>query len=158
VLQPHLPILNRQRIINTATVSIDSDLAAAAKQRGQLFNRSMAEQIERWAQIGRVIEESPDFSVRQIAQVLCAFDQSNFPEHPHHRVASMEAAVEVVGMRIAELSAQLDSEENSENPDDGRIEEFLNKISELRELQEDLTPEDTVRVQAILDGNIPVNE
>jgi len=70
----------------------------------------------------------------------------------------MEAAVEVVGMRIAELSAQLDSEENSENPDNDRIAEFLNKISELRELQEDLTPEDTVRVQAILAGNIPINE
>jgi len=144
--------------MNTAILSIDSDLAGAAKQRGQLFNRSMAGQIEHWPQIGRVIDESPDFFARQIAQVLCAFDQGNFPEHPHRRVASMEAAVEVVGMKIAELSAQLNCEEKSNAPDDARIDEFLKKISKLRELQEDLTPENTDRVQAILAGNIPVNE
>jgi len=144
--------------MNTAVLSIDSDLAGAARQRGQLFNRSMANQIEHWAQLGRVIEESPDFSVRQIAQVLCAFDQGHFPEHPHRRVAAMEAAVEVVGMRIAELSAQLDHEEKTAAPDDARIDAYLNKISELRELQEDLTPEDTDRVNAILAGNLPINE
>jgi len=143
--------------MNTATLSVDSDLAGAAEKRGQLFNRSMAEQIERWAQIGRVIEESPDFSVRQIATVLCAFDQGNFPEHPHRRVASMEAAVEVVGMRIAELSAQLYQARKSTSRDEGNIDALLKQISALRELQEDLTPEDTVRVNAILAGDIPVN-
>jgi len=143
--------------MNTATLSIDSDLAGAARQRGQLFNRSMAEQIERWAQIGRVIEESPDFSVQQIATVLCAFDQGNFPEHPHRRVASMEAAVEVVGMRIAELSAQLYRERRSTSRDEDRIDALLKQIYKLRQLQEDLTPEDTVRVNAILAGDIPVN-
>jgi len=143
--------------MNTATLSIDSDLAGAAKQRGQLFNRSMAGQIEHWAQLGRVIEESPDFSVRQIAQVLCTFDQGHFPEHPHRRVASMEAAVEVVGMRIAELSAQLYRERKSTIRDHHRINGLLEQISRLRELQEDLTPEDTERVNAILAGNIPTN-
>jgi len=143
--------------MNTATLSIDGDLAGAAKQRGQLFNRSMAGQIEHWAQLGRVIEESPDFSVRQIAQVLCAFDQGNFPEHPHRRVASMEAAVEVVGMRIAELSAQLYRERRLTIRDNRRIDGLLKQISKLRELQEDLTPEDTDRVNAILAGDIPAN-
>jgi len=143
--------------MNTTTLSIDGELAGAAKQRGQLFNRSMAGQIEHWAQLGRVIEESPDFSIQQIAQVLCAFDQGNFPEHPHRRVASMEAAVEVVGMRIAELSAELYRERRLTVPDNRRIDGLLKQISKLRELQEDLTPEDTDRVNAILAGDIPVN-
>jgi len=143
--------------MNTATLSIDGDLAGAAKQRGQLFNRSMAGQIEHWAQLGRVIEESPDFSVRQIAQVLCAFDQGNFPEHPHRRVASMEAAVEVVGMRIAELSAKLYRERKLTIRDNRRIDGLLKQISKLRELQEDLSPEDTDRVNAILAGDIPTH-
>jgi len=143
--------------MNTATLSIDSKLAGAAKQRGQLFNRSMASQVEHWAQLGRVIDESPDFSVHQIAQVLCAFDQGNFPEHPHRRVASMEAAVEVVGMRIAELSAQLYRERKLAIRDNRRIDGLLEQISKLRELQEDLTPEDTDRVNAILAGDIPTH-
>jgi len=143
--------------MNTAVLSIDSDLAGAARQRGQLFNRSMADQIEHWAQIGRVIEDAPDFSVRQIAKVLCAFDQGDFPEHPHRRVAAMEAAVEVVGMRIAELSAQLYHERRLTIRDNNRINGLLKQISKLRELQEDLTPEDTEQVNAILAGNIPAN-
>jgi len=49
--------------MDTATLSIDGELAGAAKRRGQLFNRSMAGQIEHWAKLGRVIEESPDFSI-----------------------------------------------------------------------------------------------
>jgi len=143
--------------MNTATLSIDGDLAGAARQRGQLFNRSMADQIEHWAQLGRVIDEAPDVSVRQMAQILCAVDQGDFPEHPHRRVAAMEAAVEVIGMRIAELSAQLDCERKSASRDEGNIDALLKKISKLRDLQEDLTPEDTDRVNVILAGDIPAN-
>jgi len=139
------------------SISIDSELAEAARQYGKAFNRSMDEQLELWAQIGRVLMETTDFSIRPITKVLRAFDEGDFPEHPHRRVASMEAAVDVVGMRIAELSAQLYDCRKSDAADKGRIAEILNKISRLRELQEDLEPGDTERVEAILAGNIPID-
>jgi len=63
----------------------------------------------------------------------------------------------VVGMRIAELSAQLYRERRLTVPDNRRIDGLLKHISKLRALQEDLTPEDTDRVNAILAGDIPVN-
>jgi len=143
--------------MTTSVLSVDSDLAGAAKQYGQLFNRSMDEQIKHWAEIGRAIEETPDFSIQQVAQVMCVLDPGDFPEHPHRRVAAMEAAVEVVGMRISELYAEVYQERRSKARDDRRIDALLKQISILRELQEDLTPEDTVRVKAILSGDIPGN-
>jgi hypothetical protein len=144
--------------MSTSVLRVSNELAETARQHGQLFNRSMAGQVEHWAQIGRAIEASPDFSIRKIAELLAVAERGLFPEHPHRRVAAMEAAVEVVGMRIAELSAELYRERRSSTRDEARIEALLARITVFSELQESLKPEDTELVTAILSGKIPGND
>lgn len=139
----------------TSVLRVDSDLFEVAKQHGQLFNRSIAGQIEHWARIGRAIEAAPDFSMRQVAEVLVALEGKTMPDHPHLPIAAMEAAIEVLGMRIAELSAELYRERRSTTRNDAKVDEYLARISELRELQEQLKPEDTELVHSILSGKIP---
>lgn len=137
------------------TVRLESELVEDARRYGQLFNRSTAGQIEHWAKLGRAIEASPDFGIRQIADLLATLERGLFPEHPHRPVARMEAAVEVVGMRIAELSSALYLERRSATRDDARIESLLEEITHLRGVQEELSPEKTELVNAILSGKIP---
>lgn len=102
-----------------------------------------------------VLADGSTTTIREVAERLVEVTQGRFPEHPHMPVAAMEAAIEVVGMRIAGLSADLYAERRSAQRDETRVEALLSQISELRELQDSLTPEDTDRVQAILSGQTP---
>lgn len=141
--------------MSSTVLRVSSELAETARECGQLFNRSMAGQVEHWAKLGQAIEASPDFSIRELAELLGAAERGRFPPYPHRRVAAMEAAVEVVGMRIAELSAALYRERRSDTRDEARIEALLARMTVLRELQESLEPEDEALVASILSGKIP---
>ncbi|MCR9305490.1 ParD-like family protein [Vibrio diabolicus] len=44
----------------TTTVNLDSQLVASAQATANAANRSVAEQIEHWANIGKMMEENQD--------------------------------------------------------------------------------------------------
>ncbi|MEM6817044.1 MAG: hypothetical protein AAF600_22070 [Bacteroidota bacterium] len=44
------------------TVNLSDEIVENAKRYGSVQSRSMAKQIEHWANIGRIAEENPDLS------------------------------------------------------------------------------------------------
>lgn len=70
--------------------------------------------------------------------------------HPHMKVARMEAAVEVLGMQIAKLSAAIDDERANATPNQDVIDALRAQRVELRDQQDDLSSNDLDAVAAIL--------
>lgn len=54
----------------TTAVKINEDIAAAARAESRLMNRSMTEQVEYWARIGRALERMPGVSLDRVRAVL----------------------------------------------------------------------------------------
>jgi hypothetical protein len=57
-------------------VKLSEHLVAKARYCAQMQNRSLSEQIEYWALIGRIAEENPDLPFSMIRDILIA-DQEN---------------------------------------------------------------------------------
>ncbi|EOX3946033.1 hypothetical protein ACPHXT_004570 [Vibrio alginolyticus] len=57
----------------TTTVNLDSQLIASAQANAA--NRSVAEQIEHWANIGKVMEENQDLPYEFVSESLVARDE-----------------------------------------------------------------------------------
>ena len=72
--------------------------------------------------------------------------------HPHMKVARMEAAVEVLGSQIAELSAAIDAERRKPTPDQAAIDAMNAQRVALGDEQDDLCSDDVEAVARIL-GN-----
>lgn len=67
----------------SVAVKINDDIAAAARAEAGLMNRSMTEQLEHWARIGRALERLPGVSMAKVRTVLDAgrdFDDLNADE------------------------------------------------------------------------------
>jgi len=56
-------------------VKISDDLIAQARIKSKIFKRSIAGQIEYWAQIGKIIEENPDLPLPFIQDLLLGKEQ-----------------------------------------------------------------------------------
>jgi hypothetical protein len=56
-------------------VKISDELIAQARIKSKIFKRSIAGQIEYWAQIGKIIEENPDLPLPFIQDVLLGKEQ-----------------------------------------------------------------------------------
>ncbi len=56
-------------------VNISDDLVTKAKIKSKVFKRSIAGQIEYWANIGQIIEENPDLPLPFIQEILIAKEQ-----------------------------------------------------------------------------------
>lgn len=56
----------------SSAIKIADDLAAAARAESDLMNRSMTEQVEHWARIGRALERAPGVSMARIRDALAA--------------------------------------------------------------------------------------
>lgn len=56
-------------------VKISDELIAQARIKSKIFKRSIAGQIEYWAQIGQIIEENPDLPLPFIQDVLLGKEQ-----------------------------------------------------------------------------------
>jgi len=54
------------------SVKLSNDLISKARQYGEVYNRSISEQIEHWATIGRIAEENPDLCFNFINDILLA--------------------------------------------------------------------------------------
>ncbi len=59
------------------TVKLSSKIITEAKFVANLFNRSLAGQIEYWAKIGKIAEENPDMPYEFIKDILIAKNQMN---------------------------------------------------------------------------------
>lgn len=56
-------------------VKISDELIAQARIKSKIFKRSVAGQIEYWAQIGKIVEENPDLPLPFIQDVLFGKEQ-----------------------------------------------------------------------------------
>ena len=56
-------------------VKISDELIAQARIKSKIFKRSIAGQIEYWAQIGKIVEENPDPPLPFIQDVLLGKEQ-----------------------------------------------------------------------------------
>jgi len=56
-------------------VKISDELVAQARIKSKIFKRSIAGQIEYWAQIGKIVEENPDLPLPFIQDVLLGKEQ-----------------------------------------------------------------------------------
>ncbi|EIC9816423.1 hypothetical protein QNE77_002497 [Vibrio alginolyticus] len=59
----------------TTTVNLDSQLVASAQANANAANRSVAEQIEHWACIGKIMEENQDLPYEFVRESLVARDE-----------------------------------------------------------------------------------
>ncbi|MEM0941570.1 MAG: ParD-like family protein [Bacteroidota bacterium] len=59
------------------TVNLSDEIVENAKRYGSVQSRSMAKQIEHWANIGRIAEENPDLSYSFIKDILLAQAEMN---------------------------------------------------------------------------------
>ncbi len=56
-------------------VKISDELIAQARIKSKIFKRSIAGQIEYWAQIGKIVEENPNLPLPFIQDVLLGKEQ-----------------------------------------------------------------------------------
>ena len=67
----------------STAVKISSELLASARQESAVWSRSMTQQIEYWARLGRALERSPSVSISRVQAALQAqleFDDLNADE------------------------------------------------------------------------------
>jgi hypothetical protein len=57
---------------NSSAVKISAELAESARQESAISARSMTQQIEYWARIGRALERSPSVSMSRVQAALKA--------------------------------------------------------------------------------------
>ncbi|QTA80219.1 Toxin-antitoxin system, antitoxin component, ParD-like [Desulfonema limicola] len=56
-------------------VKISDELADHARIRSKIFKRSVSDQIEYWAKIGKTAEENPDLPMNFITDILIGKEQ-----------------------------------------------------------------------------------
>ena len=59
----------------STAVKISDNLVAKAKIKSRVFKRSVAGQIEYWAQIGQIVEDNPDLPLPMIQDILIGKEQ-----------------------------------------------------------------------------------
>jgi hypothetical protein len=69
------PKCSKRSIIMPTAVKISDELIAQARIKSKIFKRSIAGQIEYWAQIGKIIEENPDLPLPFIQNLLLGKEQ-----------------------------------------------------------------------------------
>jgi hypothetical protein len=69
------PQHSKRSIIMPTAVKISDELIAQARIKSKIFKRSIAGQIEYWAQIGKIVEENPDLPLPFIQDVLLGKEQ-----------------------------------------------------------------------------------
>jgi hypothetical protein len=64
-------------------VKISDELIAQARIKSKIFKRSIAGQIEYWAQIGKIVEENPDLPLQAWGRrmFLMRVNESNRRDH-----------------------------------------------------------------------------
>lgn len=60
----------------TVAVNLSENMVAEAKIISKVLNRSVADQIEHWAKIGRIAEENPDLTYELIKNILIGQEEA----------------------------------------------------------------------------------
>ncbi len=60
----------------SVAVRISTPLADKAKSRSRAMHRSVAKQIEYWAQMGEILEDTPDLSFRILQEILIGREEA----------------------------------------------------------------------------------
>ena len=98
----------------SAPIRIDRELDASARESARAMSRSVSQQVNHWARLGRELERSPDVSVADVQAVLsgnCSYDRLNASEQAVVRTSWNE---QLVG-RLArlDLAAAFEAEGHS---------------------------------------------
>jgi len=68
------------------------------------------------------------------------------------QAARYQTALQVIGQRIAELTATIDEERKAGAPNEGRILELVEQREQLTDQQESLSPHDAGAIERVLSG------
>lgn len=60
----------------SVAVRISTPLADKAKSRSRAMHRSVAKQIEYWAQMGEILEDNPDLSFSILQEILIGREEA----------------------------------------------------------------------------------
>ena len=60
----------------SVAVRISTPLANKAISRSRVMHRSVAKQIEYWAQMGEILEDNPDLSFRVLQEILIGREEA----------------------------------------------------------------------------------
>ena len=58
-------------------ITLSELLIEEAKPYAQAMNRSVGEQIEYWARLGKVVEENPDVPIPMLQDMLFSIEEAN---------------------------------------------------------------------------------
>ena len=59
----------------STAINVSEQLVEEAKPVAQAMHRSVAQQIEYWARLGKVAEENPDLSVNTLQDMLVSIEE-----------------------------------------------------------------------------------
>jgi DNA polymerase III psi subunit len=57
------------------TINVSEQLVEDAKPFAQAMHRSVSEQIEYWARLGKVAEENPDLPIHMMQDILASIEE-----------------------------------------------------------------------------------
>lgn len=69
-------------------VRVSDDLAQKAKIHSSTMNRSLAGQIEYWAQMGQILEDNPELSFSFVQEILISREQAKAGELSDYEFSS----------------------------------------------------------------------
>ena len=59
----------------STTINLSEQLVEEAKPFAQAMHRSVSEQIEYWARLGKVAEENPDLPIHMMQDILASIEE-----------------------------------------------------------------------------------
>jgi len=150
----------------TSVLRINSELANIAKHHGQLFNRSIAGQIEHWANIGRAVEASPEVSIGLLEELLTLVagpDEAHTGENPagtytYRHTLKYEIARDLLNGRIASLSRQIAQERRKDTPDDTAIKKLKGQMLAIGDEISRLDVTNEVELDCVISSNRRLTE
>lgn len=62
--------MSKHRAASSQAVRLSNEMIALARTEGDLMRRSITEQLEHWARLGRALEQQPGLSLRRVRSFL----------------------------------------------------------------------------------------
>lgn len=57
------------------SIKLSNKLVSEARIASKTFNRSLDEQVEHWAKIGKIVEDNPDLTYEFIKDILAGLEE-----------------------------------------------------------------------------------
>ncbi len=72
------------------SVKLSDNVVEQARNAAQVFNRSLAGQIEYWAKIGKLVEQNPDLNYELIKDIVIAQQEAKFKNLSEYKFDSSQ--------------------------------------------------------------------